>query len=308
MPPLHRRAAAQAAFDGGFGLLQGHDPTLEGPPDVLQSTDDDDGDVPWPSVGDPPEDRPASTSSEVSSSPATSSLKPISRRATWSSKSGEGPVSSRTHLLSRALASSYSNEIRRSWRYCASASGPALPSASSRVTLPSTCGPASLSPSSPICPSHAPEPSSPACSATQALRCEGPHVILQWEFAAKHTSVCPATLRATYWRAWYDVSIARRLDRSAFAPPPSVDAAVVRLERRARPLLPLESHVACWSFLRAAFETQQPIRRSLRRSLSPLEIKRLAPALGFAREARASQLDAEQWAKLFAFARGLETG
>jgi hypothetical protein len=174
MPPLHRRAAAQAAFDGGFGLLQGHDPTLEGPPDVLQSTDDDDGDVPWPSVGDPPEDRPASTSSEVSSSPATSSLKPISRRATWSSKSGEGPVSSRTHLLSRALASSYSNEIRRSWRYCASASGPALPSASSRVTLPSTCGPASLSPSSPICPSHAPEPSSPACSATQALRCEGP--------------------------------------------------------------------------------------------------------------------------------------
>jgi 23S rRNA (adenine-N6)-dimethyltransferase len=134
------------------------------------------------------------------------------------------------------------------------------------------------------------------------------HVILQWEFAAKHTSVCPATLRATYWRAWYDVSIARRLDRSAFAPPPSVDAAVVRLERRARPLLPLESHVAYWSFLRAAFETQQPIRRSLRRSLSPLEIKRLAPALGFAREARASQLDAEQWAKLFAFARGLETG
>jgi hypothetical protein len=58
--------------------------------------------------------------------------------------------------------------------------------------------------------------------------------------------------------------------------------------------------------LRAAFGTQEPIRRSLRHSLSPLEIKRLAPALGFAREARAWQLDAEQRARLFAFARRLE--
>jgi len=58
--------------------------------------------------------------------------------------------------------------------------------------------------------------------------------------------------------------------------------------------------------LRAAFGRQEPIRRSLRHSLSPLEIKRLAPALGFAREARAWQLDAEQWARLFAFARRLE--
>jgi 23S rRNA (adenine-N6)-dimethyltransferase len=132
------------------------------------------------------------------------------------------------------------------------------------------------------------------------------HVILQWEFAVKHTAVCPATLRATYWRAWYDLSIIRRLDRSAFAPPPSVDGAVVRLERRVRPRLPLESHETYWSFLRAAFGTQEPIRRSLRHSFSSLEIKRLAPALGFAREARAWQLDAEQWAKLFAFARGLE--
>lgn len=132
------------------------------------------------------------------------------------------------------------------------------------------------------------------------------HVIVQWEFAAKHTAVCPATLRATYWRAWYDISISRRLDRSAFAPPPSVDGAVARLERRTRPRLPLESHEAYWSFLRAAFGTQEPIRRSLRHSLSSLQIKRLAPALGFAREARAWQLDAEQWARLFAFARGVE--
>jgi 23S rRNA (adenine-N6)-dimethyltransferase len=132
------------------------------------------------------------------------------------------------------------------------------------------------------------------------------HVIVQWEFAAKHAAVCPATLRATYWRAWYEVSIARRLDRSAFSPPPRVDAAVLRLERLARPRLPLGSHEAYWRFLQNAFAARGPVRRSLKPSLSPLQIKRLAPALGFAPHAHAGQLDAEQWARLFAFARERE--
>jgi len=128
-------------------------------------------------------------------------------------------------------------------------------------------------------------------------------VIAQWQFATKHAAVFPATLRATYWRAWYEVSIARRLDRSAFSPPPSVDGAVLRLERRVRPRLPLESHEAYWHFLQAAFAAQAPIRRSLQPSLSGLQIKKLAPALGFALHARARELDADQWARLFSFAR-----
>src|SRR2546429_2900742 len=86
----------------------------------------------------------------------------------------------------------------------------------------------------------------------------GTAVIVQWEFAAKHTAVCPATLRTTYWRALFDVSIAPRLHRSAFAPPPSVDAAVVRLERRVRPRIPPEAHEPHWGFFRAPVETPQP--------------------------------------------------
>ena len=128
-------------------------------------------------------------------------------------------------------------------------------------------------------------------------------VIVQWEFAAKHAAVWPATLRSIYWRAWYDVSIARRLARTAFSPPPSVDGAVLRLGRRDRPRVAPALHEAYWEFLAAAFDAREPIRRSLRPSLSPLQIKRLAPVLGFAPEARAWDVDAEQWARLFAAAR-----
>ena len=129
------------------------------------------------------------------------------------------------------------------------------------------------------------------------------HVIVQWEFAAKHAAVWPATQRATYWRAWYDVSIVRRLDRTAFTPPPSVDAAVLRLERRSTARVPQDLHEAYWRFLKDGFALQEPIRRGLRSALSPLQIKRLAPALGFGPATASRDLDAEQWAQLFMFAR-----
>jgi 23S rRNA (adenine-N6)-dimethyltransferase len=129
------------------------------------------------------------------------------------------------------------------------------------------------------------------------------HVIVQWELAAKHSAVWPATLRSTYWRAWHEISIARRLHRSAFTPPPSVDCAVLRIERLARPRVPPELHEDYWRLLSGAFAARQPIRRGLRPSLSALEVKRLAPALGFAPDARPWEIDAGQWASLFAFAR-----
>jgi 23S rRNA (adenine-N6)-dimethyltransferase len=128
-------------------------------------------------------------------------------------------------------------------------------------------------------------------------------LIVQWEFAAKHSAVWPATLRSTYWRAWYEVSIVRRLDRTAFVPPPSVDAAVLRFRRRDRPGVPPELHEQYWAFLAAAFALRGPIRSGLRPLLSPLQVKRLAPVLGFAADARARDLDAEQWARLFAASR-----
>ena len=128
------------------------------------------------------------------------------------------------------------------------------------------------------------------------------HVVVQWEFAAKHAAVWPSTLRSTYWRSWHEVSIGRHLDRKTFAPPPSVDAAVLHLERRTKAQVPLELHEMYWRFLAGAFASSRPIRMALRPTLSGLQLKRLAPALGFAPNARARELDAQQWARLFVFA------
>jgi len=127
------------------------------------------------------------------------------------------------------------------------------------------------------------------------------NVIVQWELAAKHAAVWPATLRSIHWRAWYDVAIVGRLHRTAFTPPPCVDAAVLQLARRARPRVSPELGAAYWEFLSSAFDGRAPIRRGVRSSISPLQLKRLAPTLGFGLDSYPRDLDAEQWSQLFAF-------
>jgi 23S rRNA (adenine-N6)-dimethyltransferase len=128
-------------------------------------------------------------------------------------------------------------------------------------------------------------------------------VIVQWELAAKQANVWPATLKGAYWRAFYELTITRRLSRSAFAPVPSVDAAVLRVTRRDTPLVSPADHERFWRFLSRAFHTQAPLSRALRTQLSSHELRRLAPVLGFSVDALPRDLDSRQWAGLFGHAR-----
>ena len=81
-------------------------------------------------------------------------------------------------------------------------------------------------------------------------------VIVDWAFAQKQVAVWPTTLKSTYWRAFYELELARRLDRTAFAPPPSVDAAVMRFTRRTDPLVPTGDAQRYWQFLSRTPSTQ----------------------------------------------------
>ena len=133
-------------------------------------------------------------------------------------------------------------------------------------------------------------------------------VIVQWELAQKQCALWPSTLRGAFWRAWFELEISRRLSRTAFAPPPSVDAAVLRVRRRARPLVAVSQHRAYRRLLEDGFGAREPLARGLRRWLTPRQIRMLAAVEGFDPHARARDLDAVQWAKLFALAQSSTSG
>jgi 23S rRNA (adenine-N6)-dimethyltransferase len=120
--------------------------------------------------------------------------------------------------------------------------------------------------------------------------------IVEWGLAAKRSAVWPSTLLGCTWGAWYELSLVRRVPRACFAPPPSVDGAVLRAARRANPLVSPADAAAYAALLRRAFAARVPLERILPRRL----VRRLALELGFDPHALARDLDVRQWARLYA--------
>lgn len=115
--------------------------------------------------------------------------------------------------------------------------------------------------------------------------------IVEWGLAAKRTRVWPSTQVSCFWSAWYELAVVRRVPRAAFAPPPSVDAAVFRAVRRDEPLVPIGDARAYLAFLQRGFAEPGRLRRLVPRAA----LRQVA----FANDANARDLDARQWAALY---------
>jgi 23S rRNA (adenine-N6)-dimethyltransferase len=63
-------------------------------------------------------------------------------------------------------------------------------------------------------------------------------LILQREVAVKHSQTPATSLRTAAWAPWWEFDLGPVIDRDAFRPRPSVDAAVLRIHRRRPALFP----------------------------------------------------------------------
>jgi 23S rRNA (adenine-N6)-dimethyltransferase len=125
------------------------------------------------------------------------------------------------------------------------------------------------------------------------LSLESADVVVQWEVACKRASVWPTTQLGAYWGAWFALSVTRRLPRCVFAPPPAVDAALLRIVRRAEPFVPVGRRQAYQSFLARGY------RDGVRGVVPWRQLKHWESELGLDRHAEPRDLDARQWAELF---------
>jgi 23S rRNA (adenine-N6)-dimethyltransferase len=127
--------------------------------------------------------------------------------------------------------------------------------------------------------------------------------IVEWGLAAKRTAVWPSTLLGCTCGAWYELRLVRRVPRASFAPPPSVDAAVLRATRRSEPLVPPAQAAEYGALLHRAFSAQAPLDRILPRGV----VHRAAHELGFDPHCTARDLDGRQWSRLYAAVRPATT-
>lgn len=65
---------------------------------------------------------------------------------------------------------------------------------------------------------------------------EGADLLIQFEAARKRAAAHPGTLLSLGWGPWWELTLARRIPRLGFEPPPSVDAGLLVVRRR-RPAL-----------------------------------------------------------------------
>jgi 23S rRNA (adenine-N6)-dimethyltransferase len=107
-------------------------------------------------------------------------------------------------------------------------------------------------------------------------------LIVEWGVALKRALPWPSSVSGVLWGAFYETSVTRRLPRSVFEPPPSVDAGVLVFRRRDVPLI---------ADARAG-EYREFVVRGFRHGLRSLRCG--TPPGTIARE-----LDAHQWAELF---------
>ena len=78
---------------------------------------------------------------------------------------------------------------------------------------------------------------------------------------------------------------------------------MLRALRRPEPLVESGEFAEYRRFVADGFRAQRPLRLALRAYLTPRELKRLAPVLGFEVDALPRDLGARQWAGLFELAR-----
>lgn len=78
-------------------------------------------------------------------------------------------------------------------------------------------------------------------------------LIVEWDFAAKRARLWPSTAQTVVWSAWYELAVVRRLAPSAFVPPPSVAAGILRARRREAPLVDPRRAAGYEAFVRRQF-------------------------------------------------------
>jgi len=131
-------------------------------------------------------------------------------------------------------------------------------------------------------------------------------LLTQWEVARKRAGVGGATMMTAQHAPWFEFALLGRVPASAFRPMPSVDAGLLRIERRPQPLVAPRERRRFEAFVRATFTGRG---RGIGGVLAGMAgwsrngVRRALDDAGIAPGALPRDLAPEQWAALWSHAR-----
>ncbi|NMA85221.1 MAG: 23S ribosomal RNA methyltransferase Erm [Epulopiscium sp.] len=102
------------------------------------------------------------------------------------------------------------------------------------------------------------------------------------------------------WRMWFDIRYVKGISRKNFSPPPKVDSAMVKINRKANPIVPYSDYLVFWGLVDYVLKNPQlSLDYALRGAFTVPQIKRLKRNLRLKKEIPVAELTEEQWGILY---------
>ena len=102
------------------------------------------------------------------------------------------------------------------------------------------------------------------------------------------------------WRMYFDIRYIKEISRKNFSPPPKVDAAMITIKRKAKPIVPIKDYLNFWGL--ADYVLKEPrlsIDFALRGVFTPTQINHLKRNLGIKQDFPVAFLSELQWGFIF---------
>jgi len=125
-------------------------------------------------------------------------------------------------------------------------------------------------------------------------------LVVQREAADRFRGRPAETLVSIGLKPWFASQVVYMFARSDFRPTPAVDSVLLRIERRADPIIPVEHRERYRDMVAAIFSAWKPtVEAALVQFLAPDVIQQMDSAFGNALRCRPSRLSFERWIELF---------
>ncbi|WP_212963437.1 23S ribosomal RNA methyltransferase Erm [Siminovitchia fordii] len=102
------------------------------------------------------------------------------------------------------------------------------------------------------------------------------------------------------WKMWFDIQYIKGISRKNFSPPPRVDSAMITINRKAKPIVPISDYLIFWGLAEHVLKDPQlSIDLALKGIFTPPQIKHLKRNLRINNEVSVATLSEQQWGLIF---------
>lgn len=102
------------------------------------------------------------------------------------------------------------------------------------------------------------------------------------------------------WRMWFDIRYVKTFPRKYFSSPPSVDSAIISIQRKEKPLVPYRDYLIFWGLVDYVLHHPNvSIDKALWGVFTVPQIKRLKRNLKLTNEIPVGALSEQQWGTIY---------